>query len=550
MEKLKSQKSKENLSLSPIASSTKTTLEVQRRWFTIEFIFYFLLMAFCLKKMLESTASLSNEQHPNYQYYKHKLSPGWIQGRQVDNSDSQYRKFRLGIVQLSALEVGYLVLSKIFHLSDIPRVHFQTIISAVILVALHGTSVLKIMVIISLNYVIARVSMLGFGFASNSSKTRALSCTLIWVFNLAILFANDYWDGYRFRNLWIGLDFLDNNNYRGLLPRWQIGFNISMLRLISYGMDYQWASIQESNVEKERAEMHRTKDEYGFQNYFNYIFYPPLYIAGPIITFNNFVSQINVKPITITRDSLIGYFIRFIICFLLLEFILHYMYVVAIKDAKAWVGDSMFELSVIGYWNLTIVWLKLLIPWRFFRFWALLDGIDPPENMVRCMTNNYSTLGFWRSWHRSYNLWIVRYIYIPLGGSNNMIISTILVFTFVALWHDLSFTLLTWGWLISFFVLPEIIARKFFEKSHLRNEWYFRYIIGFGGCFNILTMMSANLIGFSLGLDGVNLMWSQFLGSFSGFLFLIKVMFVFFCAVQIMIEYREEEARKSIYRKC
>lgn len=52
--------------------------------------------------------------------------------------------------------------------------------------------------------------------------------------------------------------------------------------------------------------------------------------------------------------------------------------------------------------------LQLLIPWRFFRLWALLDGMDPPENMVRCMANNYSCSGFWRSWHRSYNLWIVR----------------------------------------------------------------------------------------------------------------------------------------------
>lgn len=52
--------------------------------------------------------------------------------------------------------------------------------------------------------------------------------------------------------------------------------------------------------------------------------------------------------------------------------------------------------------------IQLLIPWRFFRLWALLDGLDPPENMIRCMSNNYSTLEFWRSWHRSYNLWIVR----------------------------------------------------------------------------------------------------------------------------------------------
>ena len=37
-----------------------------------------------------------------------------------------------------------------------------------------------------------------------------------------------------------------------------------------------------------------------------------------------------------------------------------------------------------------------------------MDGVDPPENMVRCMANNYSPLGFWRSWHRSYNLWVVQ----------------------------------------------------------------------------------------------------------------------------------------------
>ena len=65
-------------------------------------------------------------------------------------------------------------------------------------------------------------------------------------------------------------------------------------------------------------------------------------------------------------------------------------------------------------------------------------------------------LGFWRSWHQSYNLWLIRsallpttnfrcrrpsslerYLYIPLGGSNNTVLSMVVIFTFVALWHDL-----------------------------------------------------------------------------------------------------------------
>lgn len=37
------------------------------------------------------------------------------------------------------------------------------------------------------------------------------------------------------------------------------------------------------------------------------------------------------------------------------------MYVVTIKDAGAWLGDSPFELSMIGFWNLIIIWLKVIL---------------------------------------------------------------------------------------------------------------------------------------------------------------------------------------------
>jgi D-alanyl-lipoteichoic acid acyltransferase DltB (MBOAT superfamily) len=43
---------------------------------------------------------------------------------------------------------------------------------------------------------------------------------------------------------------------------------------------------------------------------------------------------------------------------LTMEFILHFMYVVAMKDTKAWRGASPAEIGLIGFWNLMIVWLK------------------------------------------------------------------------------------------------------------------------------------------------------------------------------------------------
>ena len=42
-----------------------------------------------------------------------------------------------------------------------------------------------------------------------------------------------------------------------------------------------------------------------------------------------------------------------------METLIHVMHVVAIKDAHAWSGMSPAQLSMIGFWNLIFVWLKV-----------------------------------------------------------------------------------------------------------------------------------------------------------------------------------------------
>ena len=149
---------------------------------------------------------------------------------------------------------------------------------------------------------------------------------------------------------------------------------------------------------------------------------------------------------------------------------MHYMHMVAVSKRQAWDDDPVLQICMIGLFNLILIWLKLMIIWRFFRLWALLDGIEAPENMLRCVTNNYSALGFWRSWHKSYNLWTLRYIYIPLGGTRYAIYNIWVVFTFVAIWHDINLRLLAWGWLITLFVIPEITASKIFNKKEVSSK--------------------------------------------------------------------------------
>lgn len=242
-----------------------------------------------------------------------------------------------------------------------------------------------------------------------------------------------------------------------------------------------------------------------------------------------------------------------------MEFLLHTIYVVAILKASSdWSAYSPFELSMLAYFNLIIIWLKLLIPWRFFRLWALVDGIDPPENMVRCMSDNYSAFGFWRSWHRSFNRWTVRYVYVPLGGGPGGgsgrvrgIINMLLVFTFVALWHDINLRLLMWGWLVVLFVLPEVLATMAFPASRWKSRPNtYRVLCGIGAVINILMMMAANLVGFVVGVDGLMGLVHGIIGSWQGVVFMLGACSALFVGVQVMFEHREEEKRKGIKLKC
>lgn len=255
-------------------------------------------------------------------------------------------------------------------------------------------------------------------------------------------------------------------------------------RFFSYLLDTVLTHFQKPSeqveTERDRIDVSLPLNQYNVTNYLTYALYAPLYIAGPIVSFNDFHRQFRQPLPSITSDRIAKYTVRLLICIMTMEFILHYMYVGVICQTRAWDGDTPFQVSMIAFFNLNIIWLKLLIPWRVFRLWALTDGIDPPENMIRCMNNNYSALSFWRAWHRSFNKWIVRYVYIPLGGQKrHPIINSLIVFSFVAIWHDIQLRLLIWGWLVVLFVLPEILATTAFPAKTVSINTLFLLIFSY-----------------------------------------------------------------------
>ncbi|RAL67863.1 hypothetical protein DID88_008589 [Monilinia fructigena] len=132
-----------------------------------------------------------------------------------------------------------------------------------------------------------------------------------------------------------------------------------------------------------------------------------------------------------------------------------------------------------------------------------------------------------------------------MGGSSSRnwkaqvrsIINYLAVFTFVALWHDISLNLLVWGWLIVFFMLPEVIAGMLFpRKKWLNDLTYYRVICGIGAVANLMFMMIANLVGFAVGIDGLKSIISGIFKDFSGIVFLITAWGALFVGCQVMFE--------------
>ena len=154
------------------------------------------------------------------------------------------------------------------------------------------------------------------------------------------------------------------------------------------------------------------------------------------------------------------------------------------------------------------IWYKFLIIWRFHKLWAQIHGIEVIDNLSRCIFNNYGFEGFWRMWHRGFNQWLVRYLYIPLGG-NKKIGSVIATVAFVSFWHDHSLNIVIWGLVIVIFILPEILIKRYVKRkySYLFQYHWFKYICALSAAIYIYILILTNIIGFGYGLNKLSFLW-------------------------------------------
>ncbi|KAK1570656.1 hypothetical protein Q3G72_005317 [Acer saccharum] len=468
---------------------------------------------FIIRRSLE----IANEHYSKL----YGLRPGWLLSSYSlnDVSDAQWRNVRSNLPILTAVFGAFAMVANTLraylHLKARGMSIIWLFISLIYLCYLHGVCIIFVLAIASLNFLLVKI------FAQ-----RNYFPFLLWIFNIFFLSCNRVYEGYSFSIFGQRWTFLDN--YRGTF-RWHICFNFVILRMISFGYDYYWAH-QDSRFDHEKhvqrchicksgklcyqiLQERNISKSFSFSIYLCYLVYAPLYIAGPIINFNAFASQLEVPQSNYSSRDMVLYGLRWIFGLFLMELMTHLFYYNAFAISGMWKLLSPLDVFIIGYGVLNFMWLKFFLIWRYFRFWSLVCGIETPENMPRCLNNCHNLETFWKNWHASFNKWLVRYLYIPLGGSRRKLLNVWVIFTFVAIWHDLEWKLLSWAWLTCLFFVPEMVVKSAahsFQAKSAFGEFLFRELSAIAGAITITCLMIANLVGYVIGPSGFNWLISRF----------------------------------------
>lgn len=176
-------------------------------------------------------------------------------------------------------------------------------ISSMLLVFLHGIKSFQLLCF----------AIIGYLLITNTKTNPKIQTYLCWIYAIALLLLKES-SKFKFMSPYTQIIFV-KSKYDGIYS-WYFPLNFFVLRYISYVIDCN------SNQYLNKAS--------NLIDYLVYMFYAPLYIAGPIITYEAFHNDIRAQ--IYTRDTLdmdmkwksvLKYIFRWLVSFIILEFMLN-----------------------------------------------------------------------------------------------------------------------------------------------------------------------------------------------------------------------------------
>ena len=286
------------------------------------------------------------------------------------------------------------------------------------------------------------------------------------------------------------------------------------------------------------ADKDKIENSFDIINFTNYVFYLPLLFNGPLINYNNFMFQLGIWKDSQHNDlkkmNKVLYLLKLLLLLIIMEVYNHFLFPIFLfrngyNTCEPNKGISLFYYCFICLNILTFLWLKFSIIWKFGRLLAWYDGIYVEENMNRIIYNIYSLEEFFRGMNRSFNRWIVRYLYIPLGGKNKKYVNIWAIFAFAYfifnfengdyLIYSIACCVLLDIEIFAKYTFVNKYGEDFNEKIHLR---YLKYFVA---SIYLLILFIVSLIGFHFSLQGMKVIMDNIVANGGHFYLLIFSIF-------------------------
>jgi len=205
----------------------------------------------------------------------------------------------------------------------------------------------------------------------------------------------------------------------------------------------------------------------GFIKYIFFVMFFPQLVAGPIVHYNQLISQVNSGILSRLNIELIEKGILIFSIGLFKKVALADTFFIISNSQDSWAGVFAYSFGI--YFDFS-AYSDMAIGL------AMLFGIILPINFNSPYKAD-NLVEFWRRWHITLSEFLKYYIYIPLGGNRNgkgrEVASLILTMSIGGVWHGAGWNFLLWGtahgiFLVIVHILPSSKDKDYFILNILK----------------------------------------------------------------------------------
>jgi len=313
---------------------------------------------------------------------------------------------------------------------------------------------------------------------------------------------------------------------------------------------------------------------------FNYIYYLPLMVTGPLMTYDHFENDLRAESpeyrrhhpdsipptyfrLSLDKDNLVllGKFVanllRFGFWFFITEAIIHRAYfgVLLKKIAFLRSGVDLWELAGIGFCNGQFFYLKYLQMYGIHSLISHFDGMTPAKQ-PKCIARVYLYSDMFRNFDTGLHSFIKRHLYIPLGGSHHgffrQLLTSSMVYFFIYFWHGADYYIVLWTAINFTTINLETAGLLLWKKSWVKSlekrmgpRMWRRFRVALS-----VPLFTASTFGIFMFIgsseDVLYVYWQRFFveGASSGGLFL--ALFSLYCIAQCSVTFSKREERHLV----